>query len=151
MWNEDCLKCRTAPLKCGFILRKAGTSEIFLRLAVVSERFGEAGHLLHTLVVGILIVLMRFDQDHAGRPLRACRRTQILETDEKIAFSWLGQKHQLNKYFINKIKSHCCHSQSHKTLNTIKIVQRWKVYRNPPRNQRKNAPLNLGLPLQSCF
>lgn len=48
-----------------------------------SQRFGQAGHFLQTLVVGVLVVVVRFDQDHAGRPLGARRRSQILEAEQK--------------------------------------------------------------------
>lgn len=48
-----------------------------------SQRFGQAGHFLQTLVVGVLVVVMRFDQDHAGRPLGARRRSQILRAEQK--------------------------------------------------------------------
>lgn len=53
------------------------------RLAGGSERFGQAGHLLHALVVGVLVVLVRLDQDHAGRPLGARRRAQILKRERE--------------------------------------------------------------------
>lgn len=53
------------------------------RLGCVSQRFGKVGHLLQTLVVGILIVLVRFDQDHTGRPLWPRRRAQILKAEQE--------------------------------------------------------------------
>lgn len=40
---------------------------------------GQAGHFLQHLVVGVLIVVVWLDQDDAGRPLGARRRSQILE------------------------------------------------------------------------
>lgn len=44
-----------------------------------SEGFGQAGNFLQALVIRFLVIFMRFDEDDAGRPLRARRGTQILE------------------------------------------------------------------------
>lgn len=45
---------------------------------ISSQWLGQAGHFLQHLVVGVLIVVVRLDQDDAGRPLGARRRSQIL-------------------------------------------------------------------------
>lgn len=48
-----------------------------------SQWFGQNGHLLQTLIIGLLVVIMGFDEDHTGRPFGASRCTQILKKKHK--------------------------------------------------------------------
>lgn len=60
---------------------------------------GQAGHFLQHLVVGVLIVVVWLDQDDAGRPLGARRRSQILEAGgEKLMKKTVHQTKQTKTY-----------------------------------------------------